>query len=290
MSDEIRVNSFNILPPVVKNLLIINGLFYLAKIAFNKLGIDLDTLLGLHYFGASDFKPWQIFSYMFMHGNFGHIFFNMFALWMFGSAIENLWGGKRFLAYYLITGIGAALLHYLIIFFQIHTELRLINEFLQTPTVESLIQLTTQHRFQVYEYSGEIYNQFLYFKGEFVDWQKDPSNTYLQNNAVAFIASYKEYFLNSFNVIGASGSVFGLLLAFGMSFPNARIYLYFLFPIKAKWFVIGYGAIELFFGITGTADGIAHFAHLGGMLFGILLILLWRKQDKHRGNRFQTYS
>lgn len=288
MSDEIRVNSFNILPPVVKNLLIINGLFYLAKISFASLEVNLDSILGLHFFGATNFHVWQIFSYMFMHGNFGHLFFNMFALWMFGSAIENTWGGKKFLFYYLITGIGAAFIHYLVIFFQIHGDLHLINQFLKTPELENLILLTENHRFHINPTSGIIYDQFQNFQNIFIEWQSNSSHLVLQDKAITFIASYKEYFLNSFNVIGASGSVFGLLLAFGMMFPNSRIYLYFLFPIKAKWFVIGYGALELFFGITGTADGIAHFAHLGGMIFGIILILIWRKYDRNKRDRFYT--
>lgn len=277
MSDNIRIQGFNILPPVVKNLLIINGLFYLASITFAKLGIDLNTILGLHFIGASDFHLWQIFTYMFMHGNFGHIFFNMFALWMFGSAIENAWGGKRLLIYYLITGIGAALIHYIVIYFQINSDLKLMGIFLREPSLNHLIDLTQHHRFHISQYSGDIYSQYEDFKLYFREWQQNPTNVQLQNSSVSFITQYREYFLNSYNVIGASGSVFGLLLAFGMLFPNARIYLYFLFPIKAKWFVIAYGVLELVYGITGSADGIAHFAHLGGMLFGIILILLWRK-------------
>jgi len=289
MSDEIRVNRFNILPPVVKNLLIINGLFFLAKFVLANMGIDLDAILGLHYFGAGDFHPWQIISYMFMHGDFGHLFFNMFALWMFGSTIENVWGGKRFLIYYLITGIGAALIHYIIIFFQISSELTLINQFLNEPILQNLILLTDQHQFHIAPYSGEIYTQFLNFEEHFRLWQLNPANSVYQDYAHSFITEYKEYYLNSYNVIGASGSVFGLLLAFGMMFPNSRIYLYFLFPIKAKWFVIAYGALELFYGVTGSADGVAHFAHLGGMLFGIILILIWRRHDRLNRNQYRYY-
>ncbi len=284
MSDNIHVQGFNLLPPVVKNLLIINGLFFLASITFAKLGIDLNKTLGLHYFGASYFHIWQIFTYMFMHGNFGHIFFNMFALWMFGSAIENVWGGKRLLIYYLVTGIGAALIHYIVIYFQINSDLKLMEIFLHDPSLNHLIDLTQNHRFHIHQYSGDIYSQYQNFKQYFREWQQDPNNLQLQNLSVSFITQYREHFLNSFNVIGASGSVFGLLLAFGMMFPNARIYLYFLFPIKAKWFVIAYGLLELVYGIAGTGDGIAHFAHLGGMLFGIILILFWR-----RTNSFETY-
>ena len=154
---------------------------------------------------------------MFMHGNFSHLFFNMFALWMFGYALENYWGSKRFLVYYLITGVGAALI--------------------QTGVLALEIRGMTQ-------------------------------------GLPPFAA---QHYINQRVTVGASGAVYGILLAFGMCFPNVPIFLYFFFPIKAKWFVIIYGVIELFAGIGGTADGVAHFAHLGGMIFGLLLILYWRK-------------
>ncbi len=208
---------FSFLPPVVKNLLIINVLFYLADLTLSWRGIDLARWLGLHYITASDFHFWQFITYMFMHGNFSHLFFNMFALWMFGYALENYWGGKRFLAYYLITGIGAALCQTGVLAWEIHA-----------------MSMT---------YTPEIVSQHI----------------------------------NQFVTIGASGAVFGILLAFGMCFPNTPIFLYFLIPIKAKWFVLIYGVIELFAGIGGTADGVAHFAHVGGMIFGFFLIRYWKK-------------
>ena len=211
---QIGLGGFNILPKGVKNLLIINTLMFFATIVFLRARIiDLNTWLGLHYFTAPHFRVWQFITYMFMHANFMHLFFNMFALWMFGAAVENQWGTKKFLIYYLITGIGAALTHYVIMFA-----------------------------------TGGVGDSLL---------------------------------------IGASGAVYGVLLAFGMLFPNNPIYIYFLIPIKAKWFVIIYGAIELWYGVTGTPDGVAHFAHLGGMIFGIILILLWRRNN--RQNREQTY-
>ena len=275
MDTNIRAGGFSILPPVVKNLLIINGLFFLAKVVLEGRGIDMDAIFGLHYFGAPDFKPWQVITYMFMHGNFSHIFFNMFALWMFGAAIENIWGGKRFLIYYLITGIGAALIHYIIVYFQIQPELALINQFLDNPSLETYRYLAENNASPNFQ---KMLNQNL------VILQQNPNTI---NELIQVTAQAKNEFLNSFVIIGASGAVFGLLLAFGMMFPNSEIYLYFLLPIKAKWFVIIYGALELIFGITGSADGVAHFAHLGGMLFGIILILAWRKQDRKR--RFMNY-
>ena len=205
------------MPPVVKNLLILNVLFFLADISLQTRGIDLTQWLGLHYITAQDFYPWQFITYMFMHGNFSHLFFNMFALWMFGYALENYWGSKRFLVYYLITGVGAALI--------------------QTGVLALEIRGMTQ-------------------------------------GLPPFAA---QHYINQIVTVGASGAIYGILLAFGMCFPNVPIFLYFFFPIKAKWFVIIYGVIELFAGIGGTAAGVAHFAHLGGMIFGLLLILYWRK-------------
>ena len=268
MSNEIRAGVFNILPTVVKNLLIINGLFFLAKIVLAS-KFDLDAIFGLHYFAASDFHVWQIITYMFMHGDFGHLFFNMFALWMFGASVENAWGERRFLCYYLITGIGAAMIHYLIIYFQIHSSLALIDAFLAAPSVDTFSQLANVDRIN----QAAIAQNLLYL-------QAHPSAVM---EFVPQMEEFRETFLNSFNIIGASGSVFGLLLAFGMMYPNAEIYVYFLLPIKAKWFVVIYGALELLYGVLGSADGVAHFAHLGGMLFGFLLIMAWRHYDGNNG-------
>jgi len=244
---------FSILPPVVKNLLIINGLFFLATIALDTiLKTDLSRFLGLHYFQSELFYPHQLITYMFMHGGIGHIFFNMFALWMFGSTIENQWGGKRFLIYYLITGIGAGLVQEAVYAVRIH---------------QIVSQLSPELVDMVKNEGLALFQQGMNYRGLLGDLNS----------------------LLNVGTVGASGSVFGILLAFGMMFPNALVYLYFLFPIKAKWVVIGYGAIELWLGIANrSGDNVAHFAHLGGMLFGLILILLWKKKD--RNNFFQYYS
>lgn len=190
---------FSMLPTGVKNLLIINAIVFFARYVFSFSGIDLNAYLALYPVRTPFFHFYQYITYMFAHASFGHIFFNMFALWMFGYALENLWGTRRFLIYYLLCGLGAGL----------------------TCTL----------------------------------------------------------LLNS-STVGASGAVFGILLAFGLTYPNERIYLYFLFPIRAIWFVLGYAAIELIDGILATNDGIAHFAHLGGMLTGLVILLIWRRQHK----------
>jgi membrane associated rhomboid family serine protease len=272
---------FRVLPPVVKNLLILNGLFFLATIAFeNAWGISLVDIFGLRYFAAEKFAPYQFITYMFMHGGFAHILFNMFALWMFGNTLENLWGPKKFLIYYIVTGIGAALVHYVTIYFMLQPDLALMNQFLSDPNVQSLNSLINNHRFQVNQFSGDIWLTFSSFQADVNQLSRNPDNYAALQRSIEFVADYKTHFLNQPNVIGASGAVFGILLAFGMTFPNAIIYLYFAIPVKAKYFVIFYGLLELYLGFARTSSNIAHFAHLGGMIFGYFLIMYWRQKDK----------
>ena len=229
-----RPGNFNELPVVVKNLLIINGLLFLATISLSNLGIDLVKIFALHQFQSTDFRPHQLITHLFMHANFTHLFFNMFALWMFGKILENIWGQKRFLIYYMITGVGAAFIHLMISQYQI---ISLGNE------IPELVNIAIEGR-----YSPSV-----------------PLSKKLTQLIIT-------------PTVGASGAVFGLLLAFGMLFPNALLYLYFAIPIKAKYFVIGYGILELYAGISNNpADNVAHFAHLGGMIFGYFLIKYWKK-------------
>ena len=275
MDDQIRMGGFSILPPGVKNLLIINTLLFFATLVFHSTGLcDLDKWLGLHYFSASHFYPWQFVTYMFMHANFEHLFFNMFALWMFGAMVENHWGTKRFLLYYFITGVGAGLCHYLVIFFQLHPMIAVFNQFLDNPSMET-------YRYLVENNPNVQFNDML--RNNLLVLQQSPKSL---PELVDVTYNALDGYLNSINIVGASGAVYGLLLAFGMLFPNSYIYIYFLLPIKAKWFVLIYGGIELVSGIFGTADGVAHFAHLGGMLFGLLLILLWRRAERQHQNTY----
>lgn len=223
----------NQLPTITKNLLIINVLCFFGTIVARRYGVDLESMFGLHFFLASDFNPIQLITYMFMHANFEHIFFNMFAVWMFGRTLEAVWGPKRFLIYYMICGIGAGLMQELV---------------------------------QYMEY--------------FFAW----SQCTVVSTSAGIIPM--EAFLNQLNTVGASGAVYGILLAFGMLFPNSEMFVFPIpMPIKAKYFVIGYAVIELLLGITG-GDGVAHFAHLGGMLVGFILIIYWRKKN---GGRQQFY-
>jgi len=279
--EQFRPRGFTLLPTVVKNLLIINGLMFLAQIVADKsFGVQLEEQLGLHYFASQAFRPWQFISYMFLHGDFGHLFFNMFALWMFGYALENVWGPRRFLIYYVVTGIGAALVHYFVVFIEIRPTISLLNQLIADPNVPAIFDFITSNTLQISQYSGDIYIQSQKFQEALETLAVNPENRQAMQVAVNFLTDYREYFLSLPNVIGASGAVFGILLAFGMLFPNTLIFLYFLFPIKAKYFVILYGAIELFYGLSGSGSNIAHFAHLGGMVFGFFLIRYWRKKGR----------
>lgn len=279
---QFRPSGFQLLPPVVKNLLIINGLFFLATITFEStFRIDLTKILGLHFVSASDFKPFQFVTYMFMHGGFTHILFNMFALWMFGNTLENVWGGKRFLTYYMVTGIGAGIVYIIWIYFQMMPTLGDINAFLNTRDIAVLSKFTSSHTFVLNQFSGQIWLDFQEFQRNLRMLSVNPDNSEAVQAAVAFMTEYKEFYLNQSVVVGASGAVFGILLAFGMMFPNSVIYLYFAIPIKAKYFVMIYGAFELFEGVMNRpGNNIAHFAHLGGMLFGYILIVYWKRKGE----------
>lgn len=199
---QYQPQGFSFLPTAVKHLLIINALVFATDYVMQRQGLFLENYLALFSTDTGQFRFWQPLSYMFMHANFSHIFFNMFNLWMFGAAMENFWGTKRFIIYYLACGLGAGLLYSMI------------------PGLHV--------------------------------------------------------------TVGASAAVYGLLLAFGMTFPNEYIYLYFLMPIKTKWFIGGMIVLELLQGVFYSYDGVAHFAHLAGMLIGFLLILWWRKHPFSR--------
>ena len=281
MNQQFRPNKFTILPPVVKNLLIINGLFYLATMGLAQAyQIDLIKILGLHYIGATDFKPFQYVTYMFMHSatNFSHILFNMFALWMFGNTLENVWGSKKFLIYYLITGIGAAVVYTFWISFEIAPTINAVDQFLNNPTLEGFAAFRNSDYFQVASY--DISNNFNAFVDSYNRLVVTDKTAALQE-VVSFMSQYREDYLNAHTVVGASGAVYGILLAFGMMFPNSIIYLYFAIPVKAKWFVLIFGALELYSGISNQpGDNVAHFAHLGGMLFGFIIIYYWKKKGR----------
>jgi membrane associated rhomboid family serine protease len=272
MSQQYSPRGFTVLPPVVKNLLIINGLFYLATLSFDSaFGIDLVSLLGLHYYQSDLFRPYQLVTYMFLHGSISHIVMNMFALWMFGYLLENVWGSKRFLTYYMITGIGAAIVQTLVHWIDISSVQAAAETYAQNPGLDGFIAFVRQHYPLYYEGEGTLRN-FI------TEWSLSKGNPSFAAQSIEYVNQLIRLQIDV-PTVGASGAVYGILLAFGMMFPNMLVYIYFLFPIKAKWIVILYGALELFSGISSNpSDNVAHFAHLGGMLFGFFLILYWRKK------------
>jgi len=262
--------NFGSIPPVVKNLIIINVIMLLATwVTENVIHIDLNSVLGLYYFESELFRPYQIVTHMFMHGGLTHIFFNMFALWMFGRVLEQVWGSKRFLLYYFVTGLGAASLHTLVNFISISNIETAATAMLNTPSPETFSAFVTKH---FPAYYNDLYERFISV------WSNSPGSQMYIQQAEEYTRQLIQHQMN-IPTVGASGAVFGVLLAFGMLFPNTELMLLIPpIPIKAKWFVMIYGGIELWLGLTQPGSNIAHFAHLGGMLFGIVLILYWRKQ------------
>lgn len=261
-----RPANFNVLPVVIKNLLIINVLmFVISYIVAPAWGLDLNDILGLHFPLSQKFRPYQIVTYLFMHGDAMHLISNMFALWMFGTTLENLWGPKRFLIYYVVTGIGAAICHYTVVYFQMQDTLSYINAFIANPSLTDFDAFSNAYGLNLS--SGDL------LSGR-------NSHEALQI-AVDNMREIRETILNAPLIIGASGAVFGILMAFGVLFPNTYLYFSFLVPIKAKWVVLGYGLLELYQTIViSPGDKVAHIAHLGGMLFGFILLKYWQKQSK----------
>lgn len=260
------------LPPVVKNILIINVLMLLATTLIgSKFGVDLDQYLALYFPKAEQFRPHQFITYMFMHADFYHLLFNMFAVFMFGRVLESVWGSKRFLSFYLITGIGAALTHLAIGWFDYSAMKSAAEAFINTPNPELFISFAKEY-FPVDH--PIVMNHYSL-------WMDDPTNIAYINKGIQLVNEMIAAKI-SIPTVGASGAVFGILLAFGMLFPNTELMLLFPpIPIKAKYFVIGYGVLELFMGVQNqTGDNVAHFAHLGGMLFGFILIKYWQKNSK----------
>ena len=226
-------------PPITKNLIIINVLMFFALVVGERWNIDLNQLLGLHFIKASDFHIYQLFTYMFMHANATHIFFNLFMFWMFGRTMESIWGPRRFLLFYIVCGLGAGVM-------------------------QELVQLCTY-----------------YIEG---------LGAYTLVDTGYGSISMDEY-LNAWTTVGASGAVYGILLGFGMTFPNERILLLIPpIPIKAKYMVIASAVIELLLGMSSQGDNVAHFAHLGGMLFGWLLIRHWRDEDRRQRSGFTSWE
>lgn len=244
------------IPPAVLNLMIINLLFWLASQVFpSTLGIDLVKIFGLHYWFSDKFNPIQLVTYMFMHDthSIGHLFCNMFGIWMFGRTLEQVWGAKKFLFFYFFTGIGAGIIQELTWMIDLHN-------------------ITTAMNLAIAENSGEA---LVPFSSMFTGGN-------IAHATAMDVIRLKEQIFAAHVTVGASGALFGILLAFGWLFPEAKMGLLFVpFMIPARIFVAIYAAFELFFGVTGFAfDNVAHFAHLGGMLFGAGILWMWKRQGK----------
>lgn len=236
-------NIFRNMPPVVKNLLLINVVLMLANFVFSSQQLNLNTILGAYYWGSENFEPYQIITHMFMHDNrwLMHILFNMFALVMFGNQIERVWGPKRFLTYYLICGLGSYVLHNIVTMVEIQPYLEMLSN----------------DQLAIYNETGSVYT----------NWPKPTLKILFGTENIP--------------LVGASGAIFGLLAAFAWLFPNTELMLLFPpIPIKAKWFVLMYGGLEIYLGYQAfgsQAGGIAHFAHIGGALIGLIMLLIWQK-------------
>ena len=254
--------SFSSIPQVTKNILILNGLFYLATMVLMSKGIDLISLLGAHYVNSPLFKPFQIITYFFMHSNtdFFHILFNMLMLVMFGSHLERIWGPKRFFIFYIASAIGAFALYNILGVYEIHNLKTALSSSIDIHFVNDIIRESHSH--------NELINKLL------INYQYLPENTQIQ---------VLKYGLNSYtSMIGASGAVFGIMAAFAYLFPNTELMLLFPpIPVKAKYLISVYFLYELYKSIYMVqGDNVAHLAHVGGAVTGFILVFIWNKNRK----------
>jgi len=265
------------MPPVIKGIIVLNVIMYLITMASEYFGFhqQLFNLFALHYYGSELFQPHQFVTYGFLHGGLGHIFFNMFALWMFGAMLENYWGSKRFFIYFIFTVVGAGVTQMISQHFEISALSKHVSAFINNPDPMDFRVLFEQNM-------DGMGAEFRSFGAQLAStYETQPHNPEVIDNAIMFAQNLIPYQAST-PLVGASGGVYGILLAFGMMFPNMLIYLYFLIPVKAKYFVIGYGLLELYTSMQNNpGDNVAHLAHLGGMIFGFIMIMMWRKKDNN---------
>ena len=274
------------LPPVVKNIILVN----IVVFVLSWLPLGLENFMFRHFalFSVRSpyFEPHQIVTHMFMHASFAHIFFNMFGVFMFGRILEQLWGSKKMLIFYTVTGLGAALIHLTVNYFQMDHLLHLAEQFNANPNYTLFSEIVNKFGSRTYGYDQEMnFMQQWFYKPDDVAFVERAKDYVMQiiygdlNHPVIGIGNL------NIPTVGASGAVFGLLIAFAMMFPDVELMLIFLpIPIKAKYFVPVYALLELFFGVAGFRwDNVAHFAHLGGALFGFILVKIWKR------NQFKIY-
>lgn len=263
------------IPPVVKNIILINVVLFLATVISPNLQNFMYRHFALFSLRSPLFEPHQVVTHMFMHANFAHIFFNMFGVFMFGRVLEQVWGSKKMLIFYSVTGLGAAAIHLTVNYFQMSRLLDLATTFFNSPDYATFSTIVDKYNIGAVSKTATNFLQ---------EWFYQPDDA-------SFIPRAKEIVRDivisnqQIPTVGASGAVFGLLIAFAMIFPDVELMLIFLpIPIKAKYFVPFYALLELFFGVASfKGDNIAHFAHLGGALFGFLLVKWWKR------NQFRIY-
>ena len=258
------------LTPTVKNLLLINFIAYLVPSLLGLNGIN--RILGLYYFDSPYFYPFQFFTYMFSHGGFLHIFFNMLMLFFLGPLLEQFWGAKRFLTFYLATGIGAGFVYLLINFFQLSPLKSAINEYAQNPNPEAFYALIAEYDQYEFDYNNRLYEAYY----------DNPENKSIEQQTIQSARGLYERHLG-IPMVGASGAIYGILMAFGMLFPNTELMLLIPpIPIKAKYLVLILGGMALYSGFSNNpGDTTAHFAHLGGMIVSYIILKYWQKNSKN---------
>lgn len=267
-----NLRNMPLLPSGIKFLLTANALFFLATlIARGLLDFSLVQYLALFHPTSDNFSYYQFLTHLFMHGSGLHIFMNMFVLWMFGGVLEHVWGLRKFMVYFLLTGLGAALIHNGVRTIQINQLEEATQQYLQDPSLEA---------FKQYK-ANEMGALPLSFKervnGLKQKWEQNPEKGSLKAQSKALVKEYEELYVNM-PTVGASGAVYGLLMAFGLLFPNIYVYLYLLIPIRAKYFVVILVLLQLYLGFFNKTSNVANFAHLGGMLVGYVLLKVW---DEH---------
>lgn len=250
--------------PIVRNLLIINVLIFLLDSSLRFSG-----QFALFSYFSTYFQPFQFVTYMFLHSGWGHIFGNLFGLFIFGPLLERMWGSKRFLFFYLFTGIGAGVLFWGISYFEMAQAKTALDAYISAPTPEGLLDYLSKYNSRLYELNLDFINRF----------ENHPTDSGFIQASIQLVTND---FIREANIpmVGASGAIFGILMAFGLLFPNTELYLlFFPFPIKAKYFVTFYGLYELYAGLQNAqSDNVAHFAHIGGMVFAFILLKYWNSQ------------
>ncbi|TRX49826.1 rhomboid family intramembrane serine protease [Fulvivirga sp. M361] len=255
------------LSPVVRNILIANVIVFILQQVMS--GVNFTMMMSLWKFGSDNFAPYQFFTYMFAHGGFGHILFNMLGLIFLGPLLEQFWGPKKFLIFYLVTGIGAGILYNGIEYVQVSKVKSEVEAYIAAPDPEAFNRLIANNDNGL---NPEIY--------EFIDrYAENPDNEQVRLRSVQFARQLLDIKLNYGSMLGASGAIYGILMAFGLLFPNTELMLLIPpIPIKAKYLVLILGGIALYSGFNRSPDDMtAHFAHLGGMIFAFIMIKIWQK-------------